>query len=717
MTSVRSLAVLALAVLVTRPSSAAGQQLGGCCVITAIDAANAVVSARDTATGNVFEFKPRAAALLGSMRVGQRIQANFARNQVSVDGRSVCCTITKGPAASGAVRPQPAQPGGAQVAGAQPPGRQASAEPRGGLRDAAASVGRLTNSLPQVTYGEPIPAPPATSRRSGPLSGIATRTVTAKVRGRETTAQLVHLNGRDAIDKSGLPEGPRNMLAMHVRTLKEKDSQYYIVNPQLAAQWAAEHPQAEKYKPKKEEKNDSECGKQSINGYIDCGNDAVEATREEIERARKRAQDWYDESMDKLAREINEAASCFADHKISGPATPVKFTISPRMSVDLEQSGSRGVAKGTAAGTVSLEIPMQSDFEASMEFFYIPCLPFVFRPRSISADGTLTVGQQLTFDVTANGSFEKRFTIPPTGQPQIPLYVIPIVIGDVPVAVIDVSAYIEGEMNVKGEGKATGRFTLTNSNRSTFDFECDGGGCKGTSKGNSAPVTTSESAQIEGQLSAEPGIYTALQLSFDYNVLQGRAGPQPYLLGVANGCGAMSATQQSGGASAVATNAALTADLDWGVKLRAEALAGGQRIGDRWETRAMEERHIWFRDMAPGGSTALVPDVTGAAQAAVGQPAVLRVKMPTCYPYADRVHYKVTLSGNASATIGGGTCTAWLGGVATCIGNPAQDLVLTATWPSAGAQTVSVQLLRDRHRVFTPALAARLVNINVGSGQ
>jgi len=712
MKSIRYAVVALGLVILIDVGPADAQQPGACCVVTAIDAATGIVTARENSTGNVFEFKPRLPAMLGSIRVGQSVQANFARSQVSLDGRTVCCTITRAPAAAGPGRDQPTAP---PPVAAQPPARSSAAEARGGA--AGQRVGRLTDNLPTVTYGEPIPAPQVRTRRQGALLGVSTQTVTAKFGGRETTASLLHLNGRDAIDKSNLPEGPRNLLGMHVRKLKEKDSQYYIVNPQLAAQWAAEHPQAEKYKPKKEKEDDSECGKVSINGIKDCGKDAAEATQAEIERARRRAQDWYDDSMDKLAKEINEAASCFVDHTIKGPSTPVKFTISPTMSVNVAQSTSRGGGKGTATGTVSLGIPMQSDFEANMEFFYIPCLPFVFRPKSISAEGTLTVGQQLTLDVAATGSFEKRFTIPPTGGPQIPLYVIPIVIGDVPVAVIDVSAYIEGEINVKGEGKATGRFSLTNSNRSTFGFECGGGGCSGTSKGTAAPVTTTESAQIEGQLSAEPGIYTALQLSFDYNVLQGRAGPQPYLLGVANGCGAVSATQQSTGGSSVATNAVLTADLDWGVKLRAEALAGGQPLGNRWETRAMDERHIWFRDMAPGGSTALVPEITGAAQFAAGQPAVLKVKMPTCYPYSDRVRYRVVLSGGASATTTGASCTPWQSGVATCIADPAKDMTLTVAWPAAGPQTISVQLIRDEHRVFAPALSPRLLNVTVGGAQ
>ena len=50
--------------------------------------------------------------------------------------------------------------------------------------------------------------------------------------------------------------------------------------------------------------------------------------------------------------------------------------------------------------------------------------------------------------------------------------------------------------------------------------------------------------------------------------------------------------------------------------VRAEALAGGQRIGKRWETKLMKERHIWFKDLAQGGSSALQPAVALPAAAA-----------------------------------------------------------------------------------------------------
>ena len=686
------------AAAIASPVRASAQQAGQCCVITAVDAATGTATARETATGRVFEFRARTPAAAGGLRVGQAVQANFARNMVSVDGRTVCCTITKAPedAASAQVAASPRAPA------------PANASPQ----LAQGVVGRLTSTIPRVSYGEPV----AATERVAPsrLTAMTTRTVEANVGGRRTRTQMLHLNGRDAIRSSGLPPGARNLLEMHVRKLRLHDSQYYLVNPELAAQWAAAHPEAADIKPKDDPDDDkSECGKASWNGIVDCGNDAAQAVQDEYERARKRAQNYWDESTEKLAKAMNEAQSCFEDHTLPGGSTPVRFSISPTMTINAEQSGSKGVAKGTVSGTVTLGIPLQSDFQARMDFLYIPCLPFAFRPKSVGADGTLTLGQQLSLDVTANGSFEKTFTVPPTGGPQIPIQVIPIIIGDVPVAVLDVSVYLEGDILLKGEGKATGHLGLTHTNRTAFEFACSGAGCSGRSKGTAAPVTTNESAQIQGELSARPGIYAALQLSLDYNVLQGRAGPEPYLLGTANGCSAVAATQQSGGASASSTNSALTADVDWGIVLRAEALAGGQRLGERWEwaPKDLENRHIWFKDMAPGGSTAFQPDVTITEQAIVARPVAVRAKMPTCYPYSERVAYQVTWSGNA--THAPNAACQWQPTAARCTADPSKELELGLVWQTAGPQTVSVQLLRDEHRAFQPPPAAAQRTVTV----
>jgi len=666
-----------------------------CCTVVSTNGQTGIVSAKVTASGALFEFKfntanPRA---LGAVRAGQAVYANFTNNQVSLDGRTACCTVTKPPQAPAAA-PAPAP--------ARAPTPAAAAAP--------VNAGVLAN-LPQVTYGDPFTGPRPSLRTTG--ARFDTRTVNAKVGGRELSNAVLTLRGRLGVEEAAtvLPDGASRLLEMHARTLHRGELAYYVVNPRVATEWFQTHPVPPHIKPKKEE-NESECGTFSWEGVVDCAEDAGAAVEAEFEKWRQQAEDWWKESTDELSDLWNAGAGCFEERVLPGPSVPVRFTKTHSMTVDVERSATRGGGQGTVKGSATVAIPMEGDFQAKMTFFYIPCLPFMARPRNLTADGNLTVGQQLSIDVEATGSFEKTFTLPPTGGPQIPLYVIPIVIGDVPVAVIDVSAYIEGDMLITGNGRATGQFTVSNSHRSTFDFTCDGRGCTGHEKGSTAPTTTNESAKIQGELSVRPGIFTALQLSFDYNVLSARAGPEPYLLGTVLGCGAASATQTAGQPSTTNVNAALMADLDWGVLLRAEALAGGQRLGDRWESQAKRNAHMWFRDMAPGGSSALVPTVSTAA-ATASQPVSFKVRMPTCYPYTSDVTYRLTWTGGATLSAPSGCQTA-AAGSATCNKfDPKTDLTFSLTWPTAGAYSLSVFLVKDEHRTFTPAPSPAQINVTV----
>lgn len=559
--------------------------------------------------------------------------------------------------------------------------------------------------LPQVTYGDPIQDTQGSAEQK--LGRVAAQTITARVRAASLSKRILQLNGRQGIDGSNLPDGARRLLAMHVRKLPLHASQYYFVDADAAAQWAATHVVPADIAPRPANENSSDCGTVSINGIVDCADDAAQAVVEEFERARKRAEDWWNEATSRLAQAANEGVDCYSDHTLPGPTTPVKFSIAPSMTLQMNADGSAGEVSGSA----TLTVPMQGDYQAKVEFLYIPCLPFAYRPKSVTAEGSLVVGEQLSVDAAAAGKFEKRFTIPPKGGPRIPLYVIPIVIGDAPVALLDVSAYIEGEVDVRGAGKASGKFTVTSSHSSAFAFNCSGQGCTGSEKSTTGPTTTSQSAQVEGQLAVQPGIFAGLQLSLNYNVLQGRAGVQPYLLGVANGCSSIA--MQSSGGTPEKSGTALTADIDWGAKLRAEALAGGTVLGQRWEHKLIPERHIWFGDLASGGSSALVPSVESPAQAAAAQPAAVRVKMPGCYPYTSTVQYRVTWTGAAHPA--DHPACKWDRGTGVCTGDPRNELTFTLNWANGGTYTVGVQLVRDAHRVFSPAPSAAQLQINVAS--
>ena len=210
-----------------------------------------------------------------------------------------------------------------------------------------------------------------------------------------------------------------------------------------------------------------------------------------------------------------------------------------------------------------------------------------------------------------------------------------------------------------------------------------------------APQNITESAQIKGQVYVKPSVYVALQLDFDYDLLSARAGPQPYLLAMASGCGEASATQASNGQSTSEQNYALTADVDWGVELRAEALVADKIVGKPFKHSVTGDKHLWFSDLAPGGSSALIADVRSAGPAVAAKPALYTVKMPICYPYTNRMRYQVTWTGGA--TPARTTACQWQSGRGTCDFDPTQNLSFNLTWPAAGTYGLTVVPLSDDH--------------------
>jgi hypothetical protein len=611
--------------------------------------------------------------------------------------------------------------GAAQLRPTQP-GRGTTTPPAttgpGGLPGnvANAPIAAKVYPLPTISYGAPVAAQPSGKNFDARIAGFETVSVAATVNGRSVNRQLVVLNGRDGIDGAGIDDRAKRLLGMHVRKLNVSESTVYFFDPQAAAAWLATHPVPDDVGPEEEDDDDdggSGCGIQTFGNCVDdpggAIQDAADATVAEFERARDRAQDWWDDSIEDLADAWNEAQNCFADHILPGGTVPVTFDITPAMTVNLSQSGARGNAKGNVTGSVGLGIPMDADLQAKVDFFYIPCLPFVVRPRSITVTGDLTVGEVLGIQATATGEFNQRYTIPPTGGPRIPIQVIPIIIGGVPVAIIDVSAYIEGEVEVTANGSVVGTATISNEHKSTFDFTCDGHGCETGPRGRptaSTPVSTTESVQIEGKVTAKPGIYTALMFTLNVNVLGARLGPQPFLEGTAVGCGAATATQTNGDQTSGAQNAALAADLDWGVDFRAEALVGGKVVGNSWRRNITEENHIWFRDLIPGGSSALHAAIAGPAQAATGQPTAYKLSVPSCYPYDEDAKYRVTWTGDATPSSTPASACSWQAGRGDCRADPERELDVRFAWPAEGSYALTAALIGDEHRTFDPAPAA-----------
>lgn len=88
-----SLQVLLAAFFVCAVAASARAQTAPCCSITAINAATGVISGKVNASGAAFQFKVTNANVLKGLRVGQGVYANLTAKQVSLDGKTSCCTI------------------------------------------------------------------------------------------------------------------------------------------------------------------------------------------------------------------------------------------------------------------------------------------------------------------------------------------------------------------------------------------------------------------------------------------------------------------------------------------------------------------------------------------------------------------------------------------------------------------------------------------------
>ncbi|HYL13974.1 MAG TPA: GH25 family lysozyme [Terriglobales bacterium] len=645
-----------------------------------------------------------------------------------------------------------------------PPVGGPAAQPGGTAKPLAAAAPasviqnvRQFGALPQLSYGTPQPAP------SGPR-GMPARW--------ESHGTYMHIHGYDGIEQAqGIPEGVKTLLKIHVMALEPGQSDHYLVNPQLALEWSKTHPVRAEIKPPSTSDGHSGCSAWSMHCAGEVVKHAEAETSRQAQILRQEAQaDWRHWGTE-LTKDWHEAEGCLADNTLALDNIPIEFAASPSVGIHLEKSGkvvngsvfrsvfgdtSHGSASGMAEGTVNLALPMKSpDFQANLEVFYIPCLPFMVRPKSISGRGTLTVGSRLTAAVKATGQFDQNLS---TGGAELPIVLIPIVLFGVPIAELQVSAYAEGNIEVSGQGAFTANFALDNPHEMKLNFSCDGHGCTGRSQPVAVPTIATETAQLNGRIRVEPTVFTAVELDFDFGALTARAGPQPYLLGEVYGCvGAAASQDLSNGSSTAQDWHALTADVDWGVDLRGQVLTGGEKVFDETLHGVIKKNtHIWFKDLWPGGSNALYPFVDGAAQAPVGAPALYQIKMPSCYPYQDKMKYQLAWTGGATASLGASATTAASGdsgatlatrgvvqqgarlnvggngapspstnaqdpcnlqsGQGYCEFDPVKNLSLDLVWPAAGNYNLTVTAVGDtpHGRAYNSAQPTTM-NVTVGS--
>ena len=710
----RLLAVLIVSLIVAAASAPAHAAVEkSCCQITAIDGRANTATARDVSTGRVFQFVSPNAATTSGLKVGQRIFADFSANTVSLDGVKPCCKIIPAADATASPTPSVSKP---TVTPSQASTAATLAQPS----TAASSTGKTVSTIkPPEALMPPIPSMSAGAPRMiGQRQGIKqmSRGSTASIS--SLSSNLVHVRGIEGIKSAqGLPEGAKDLLILHASTLPPEEIDHYIVNRQLAVQWMSTHP-APASAHKSSGNSHSGCHSLSMHCVSEAAQHAEGEAARQSDKLREAATNEWHHVTSEAAHDWHMAEECFADHTLHLGNLPIQFSVSPEFPLSMTESGktnlSHGTASGQVTGTVTIGLPLQADFMAQVDVFYIPCLPFVVRPKRLSADGTMMVASKLGANLNATGKFNESFMIPPGGGPYIPIEVIPIVIAGVPVAELDAGVYVDGTLDVWGDGKLNANFQLEAPHKSAFFFDGSGKGVTAQEHNVPVPTTTSEAVKIDGRVWVKPAIYAALQLDFDVDALTARAGPQPYLLGELAGCAFAAGAQSTSGGSTSQESHGLTADLDWSINLRAEALAGGQKVGSI-SKKLMPERHLYFRDLI--GSTSLVAALDGPTQISAGKPAVFKIKMPVCYPYTEQVEYRLTWTGGATSSSTASTpssgkelrgvkisasapppsACSFQTGQADCWNDPFKDTTVTLVWPAAGSYTVSATAERDKH--------------------
>ncbi len=746
------LAVSACAAFVIATAAGAQERAaGGCCTVTAIDSEKGLVTAKERSGDRTFQFTVSDRSVLASLQIGGPVYANYRTNQVSLDGKKACCTIVGATVAatkpSSGAAPQPAA-AAAVVKPTAPGAAPAQVDaPRAPEPDRPLNTVRL--ALPQFAQRPKLTA--------GTIQSIYTPPDLTKTNVREDLGsrlrqfqdpKLKQLDGIAGIrERVELPQVATDLLVLHARTLPAEELDSYIVSPKLAEEWLKDHPLPPEFVAKVHsralddgKKKKKGCSTKHVS--TGCVKTEVEQSVDDLTRIWRDA--WNDtaDELGRLLNRVDDIRACFADETLTLSDIPVNFSVEPQIFLSIARDGKSknkaGGASGNAKGTVAVGVPVNSDFKAQVKMFYIPCLPFAIRPRSIGAKGSMEAGGSFTATVNATGQFNQFFTIPPGGGVQIPVAVLPIALGGVPIAVLDISVYLDGTLDLIGEGTLDGSLKLQSMQRTTFDFECSGHGCESTPQRSALlPATAVESVKLDGRVKIKPAIYSALQLSLNYRLLSARAGPQPFLLGEIYGCAAAAGAQNTAGASSGEQSYALTADLDWGLELRAEASAGGKPVAKKmWPL--MDTAHLYFKDLAQ--STGLKPGVTGTLQPSLGQPTAYAATMPTCYPYPEQIKYRVEWTGGASATTGAVNPTATKGRAlglpaniltrtaagnsspSTCAAGPAPVICWSApltaaslnlAWPALGDYTLTVTPVEDKHgRKFDGSRATQL-NIKV----
>jgi hypothetical protein len=161
--------------------------------------------------------------------------------------------------------------------------------------------------IPPVSYG-----PPQMISSAGPAPG--------GLPGRpgSVNANVVRLRGIDGIKSAtGIPQGAKDFLLMHARTLPPGEVDNYVVNAKLAEEWFKTHPGPESVK-RAAAKGDGHTGCNSIS--VNCAEEAAKHAEDEAARQSQRlleeAQSEWKHVTGEAEHDWNMVEGCFADQPL-----------------------------------------------------------------------------------------------------------------------------------------------------------------------------------------------------------------------------------------------------------------------------------------------------------------------------------------------------------------------------------------------------------------
>jgi len=570
-------------------------------------------------------------------------------------------------------------------------------------------------TLPKLTAGPPqlYPSPGTSAGPRVPPVG-------------PFSANLVQLRGTAGIEQASgvVPQGVRDFLLLHARTLPSGEVPNYVVNLELADAWFRAHPEPDSVHQAATASHDSHTGCNVPSTH--CLSEAAKHAADEV---RRQAQAEWNHLIGEVARDLNLPLECFNENTLS-TAVPLTFSVAPDFALNIgTDSGNIGKSATGANESADLRLPVAVAFTATLDVSYIPCLPFALRPTRIAADGSLGVGARLAASLTATGQFSQTFAIPPGGGADFGYEIIPIRFGNTPIGWLDISIYLDGQVGIDGRAEHGSTLSAEVRQQADMRFSCSGSGCDLSVGGHTTPLTTAESNILDGQVRLKPAILAALQISFSGDLLGARAGVEPYVQVAFDGCAGAGAAQNTAGASNSVVSDALLVDYDSGIEVLAEARVGPEKIGSKsWSD---DLHHIKLQDLAH--STALRPLVTGPSMTIADQPANYQVQMPGCYPYTDAIDYRIDSNGGAGAAVAGATAASARPGVAsppgvsggcsltsgatTCSADPRRALAVSASWPQAGIYTLSAVPVHDAHGRNFEGVTATKLTVQVGAAK